>query len=148
MKALTFLEYYKIAQIDYSNNIELLDKLDAYFNFVSQLFKPEMIVEYFEVAQKDNDYNNSKSWIRDVFIYPELDKVYNWRVNLVALQNPINSIYVCAYDSYWYFGIDGNLSGFDRFKRHKFMKPKTVNDFISDCGRASIELTFKQTVIL
>lgn len=139
MKALTFLEYWEIW-------FYKPRKIEAYYDIINKPFTPDMIVQYFEVAQKDNDYNNSKGWIRDKVIYPETDSCYNWRVNLVELKQPVNSIYVCGFDSYWYFGIDGTFSGFDRFIRHELTKPKTINDFISDCTRSGIELTFKQEI--
>ncbi len=119
MKALTFIEFYKeniknVGPAELEDNILACDK---YFDFVSQTFKPEMIIELFEGFEIDN-----------------LEKFG------VGYFYGLTGITFCKEEG-------------EQMCRHYFIKsiityelfmPTTLNDFISDCQRAGIDLELKE----
>lgn len=127
MKTINFLEWYK-------QNILLvegtLEEYEANHNatikvwqFYSQPFKPEMITELFEgwhrvlESKTRIHYANDITGIRfDYFIHP--------------LDTPKESL------------MSYSMKG----QRYRINDNMTLNDFISDCQRAGIELTWKSEI--
>ena len=118
MKAQTFLEWCKDKpSLDYFGR-KIFDIVDFY----SQPFKPEMITELFGWIQMEkwNEYAKRFDDNRGHSIRFKSSETYN----------------LGTYDNHGEPISDSNL-----------IKPKTPNDFISDCNRAGIELEFKPEIV-
>jgi len=141
MKAQTALEYikwllqrYTVNDIDYKTFTELLAKA---INFYSRPFRPEMITEYFEgwenTKDKPMDTNYPKSYMGEKFENDEDIIHFNYMDNTVI-----------------YNGVYPNPSQSDPYKTSvKIVQgenPESLNDFISDCQRAGIDLEFKPEI--
>jgi len=125
MKVLNFLEWVLSRKEQHAKDNSKKAVNDALCDiygtqrFYSQPFKPEMITELFE--------NASQSFLT-LWVFsgkPNEEGYQNYNVEL-------------GHENYYYrcFGIV-----------HKFPNPQTLNDFISDCQRAGIELTWKPEII-
>lgn len=127
MKAVTFLEYVKKCKSNHEAkeakrgiiNQALFDIYQAE-RFYSQPFKPELITELFEGLKLTKE---------KYFIVISCN---DFIIEMAVESHPINSNYI-VYDHK-----GGNCIN--------FIIPKTLNDFISDCQRAGIELTFKPEI--
>ena len=121
MKALTFAQAYAEKtepelwqEMDSDEKLEVYESIEKYYKFISQGFKPEMIVELFERFDK---------------IYENFYKHNYYNLSVGFGENNL------------YLSVDEVLVSTPK-------KPLTLNDFISDCQRAGIELRFKETVII
>jgi len=138
MKAITFLEWILnkqssawIIRGEHDENFYLnTDLVDKVANFYSLPFKPELITELFE------------GWGE------HQNKIYSCRFDRIGKGSYNNIIEVFFSDK-----VDRISYGNSIIRNHHpqnivmSILPKSLNDFISDCQRAGIELTFKQEVI-
>lgn len=136
MKAITFLEWVKNDIINPSQSVpygkpapieiaqSTAEQLVKIYDFYSQPFKPELITELFEGWEKYSEDN-----------YGNRGRIF--------LGNGIDGI---TYDRGGYL-LGKNGLAINEWEMGVYINFATLNDFISDCQRAGIELTFKQEVI-
>lgn len=136
MKAQTFLEYFEqFNLLEKAQSISVyrgesnysyeepyiyapeLYPLLEYQKFVSQPFRPEMIERLFEIIIREE--SGSKRYVK--FYIADVVITFKYRSD-----NSFFSYYIIETD--------------------KFLFPKTLNDFISDCQRAGIDLEFKEEI--
>ncbi len=127
MKAINFLEAVErlVSLFDKGRMTreEFQVKLDKLIQFYSTPFKPEMITEYFEGWEKyfEDDYKNRAR---------------------IFLTNGVDGI---TYDRDFYL-LGKNGLAVNEWEMGDYIRFATLNDFISDCERAGIELTFKKEI--
>ena len=99
-------------------------KSEFAINLYSQPFKPEMITEYFEGWE---DINNN-----EIYSHQNSNNTYFTVVMRGA-----------SYD--YYFKIYKNDN--TELARHEFNNIQIIDNFISDCNRAGIKLTWKPEIV-
>lgn len=126
LRALTFLEWFKVYhdKADTRMYFNYFDAARVRANFYSTPFKPELITELFEGWEKYSEDN-----------YGNRGRIF--------LGNGIDGI---TYDRGGYL-LGKNGLAINEWEMGVYINFATLNDFISDCQRAGIELTFKQEVI-
>ena len=116
MKALTFIEIWQQCQRSKITYGKVID----YEKIVSQPFRPEMILELFE------DFNFGKTAF-GLYFSKTQDSTKVWIKFYLEINN-------------------GKYTMSKGETVCQLIKPQTLNDFISDCNRAGIELEWKKGV--
>lgn len=121
MKAINFLEWFKgyYRNADQKQYFNYFDAVKERADFYSTPFKPELITELFE------------GWEYETNTFQ--DKIYK------AISERFDDG-----DNYWFINFLNNKSTY--WNGLSIPKPLTLNDFISDCQRAGIELNWKPEI--
>ena len=158
MKAQTFLEWLKgFLDTVLDDPIKALDKIRKIMNFYSQSFRPEMITELFEgwEIRKRNegigmDYTTYSIIKKNPNFYNE------WRQSgFHVLETSYELEFLTDCDDYsiepkeFYIDYQHQEKGKQQYSSEYYhiLIPQTLNDFISDCNRAGIELEWKPEII-
>ena len=131
MKALSFIQLYKLAVKAFKKYKALIFRLlgievsdynwwDLWAKFLSQPFKPEMIVELFE-GWSEEKHEETEQWASEFIIY----------------RNKTTKIEYSK--CYWFYNVLFNDVLYSY--RHK---PRTLDDFINDCQKIGIELEWRE----
>jgi len=138
MKVLTFIEWY------YKNTItnELQDKVYEVANFYNQPFTVDMLVN--NIPNKDIKPEN----FEDEQVYAQCLDAYHQSESLRLFDGWIENLeigkswYDCK-DGLIYFGKEYII--INTFIDREFYKPRTLNDFITLCNLAGIELQWNES---
>ena len=137
MKVVNFLEWYKsTTEQSRANILNTGGSIDAIANFYSQPFKPEMITELLE-GWKENENEREYDACSETLVgrfYEKINAPYDADIAFPMLDVSMDLTIMVNCGEDW----DG--------LKNSFIYPKTLNDFISDCQRAGIELTFKKEI--
>lgn len=131
MKAVNYLDwsdkYFRANTFD-SIKIRVISEKIVFY---SQPFKPELITELFEGWE---EHFKQSDWSFMYFYYINNPYKY-WQL---GIKNS-NEYYL-----YYFKYVNGNSV---ITKNYDFYKPTTLDDFIRDCQRAGIELTFNKKTV-
>lgn len=132
MKAINFLEWFKSV-----GNVMSIEKMRQIHLFYSTPFKPEMITELLE-GWKENESDRDIDPVTNNIIgkYYEREK-----------QPYFADICFPMLDVEMFVKVAANCGEDWDTVDIEFLYPETLNDFISDCNRADIELNWKPEII-
>ena len=114
-------------------------KMQSISNFYSQPFKPDMITEFFDgweygVVRDKTDEHGNYAIMEINQKFGDTDICFHFDSNSTNLMTV-------------FYNTDlKNRTDIKDWDEEEFYYPKTLNDFISDCNRAGIELVWREEI--